>query len=410
VIKPSGWDVAVLVAVAVLCVLVVANGVEGAELVGGLAANAALLIVWFALGRRGADSRSGSAAIALLILLGGVATAITPSMATMQAILFPVLWQLARTTRGAVVTNMLLAVSVGIGYVVGLGPSLAVVLQATVIETISVIGSLAIGFWISRISIESEERRRLIAELHDTQELLAAASRDAGMLTERERLARELHDTIAQDLTGLVLLVQRTRREVVAADPTVGDTLDLLEDSARAALAETRGLVASSAPVGLSDGGIVAALERLGARMERETGIAVTVSIPAGGDACGGSGADAPATALDRDEEIVLLRCAQEGLSNVRRHANATAASVVLSVTDTSATVEVRDDGRGFDASLPRTGFGLDGLTDRLALVGGLLEIDSVPGSGTTLTARLPRHRGVAGAAQKTGDGIGVQA
>jgi signal transduction histidine kinase len=405
VIKPSGWDVAVLVAVAVLCVLVVANGVEGAELVGGLAANAALLVVWFALGRRGADSRSGSVAIVLLILLGGVATAITPSMATMQAILFPVLWQLARTTRGAVVTNALLAVSVGVGYAVGLGPSTAVLLQATVIEAISLTGSLAIGFWISRISIESEERRRLIAELHDTQKRLAAASRDAGMLTERERLARELHDTIAQDLTGLVLLVQRTRREVVAADPTVGETLDLLEDSARAALAETRALVASSAPVALSDGGIVAALERLGARMERETGITVTVSEPVGGD-----GAPAGAAALDRDEEIVLLRCAQEGLSNVRRHAGATAASVVLSVTDTTATVTVRDDGRGFDASLPRTGFGLDGLTDRLALVGGLLEIDSVPGSGTTLTARLPRHRGAAGAAQRAGDAIEVQA
>jgi signal transduction histidine kinase len=408
VIKPSGWDVAVLVAVAVLCVLVVANGVEGAELVGGLAANAALLVVWFALGRRGAESRSGSAAIVLLILLGGVATAITPSMATMQAILFPVLWQLARTTRGAVVSNVLLAVSVGIGYVVGLGPSMAVVLQATVIETISVIGSLAIGFWISRISIESEERRRLIAELHDTQELLAAASRDAGMLTERERLARELHDTIAQDLTGLVLLVQRTRREIAAGDPTVGETLDLLEDSARAALAETRALVASSAPVALSDGGIVAALERLGARLERETGIAVTVSVPAVGS--DGDRADAPATALDRDEEIVLLRCAQEGLSNVRRHAGATAASVALSVTDSNATITVRDDGRGFDASLPRTGFGLDGLTDRLALVGGLLEVDSVPGSGTTLTARLPRHRGVAGVTQRAGDGIEVQA
>jgi signal transduction histidine kinase len=405
VIKPSGWDIAVLVAVAVLCVLVVANGVEGPELVGGLAANAALLVVWFTLGRRGADSRSGRAAIVLLILLGGVATAVTPSLATMQAILFPVLWQLARTTREAVVTNVLLAVSVGIGYVVALGPSMAVVLQATVIETISVIGSLAIGFWISRISIESEERRRLIGELHDTRELLAAASRDAGMLTERERLARELHDTIAQDLTGLVLLVQRTRREVVAADPTVGETLDLLEDSARAALAETRALVASSAPVGLSDGGIASALERLGARMERETGIAVIVTVP-------GAGRDTAVSraALDRDEEIVLLRCAQEGLSNVRRHASATAASVALLITDSSATVVVRDDGRGFDAALPRTGFGLDGLADRLALVGGVLEIDSAANRGTTLTARLPRGSGPLAPAQRTGDGIEVQA
>lgn len=376
--RMTGWDVAVLAAVVVLSALVIANGAEGAELAGGLGANVVLLLVWALLGRRGAESRAAPVAIVLFIALGGVATAATPSMATMQAILFPVLWQLARTSRGAVVTNALLAVSVGLGYAVGLGFTADVVAQAAVIEGISFTGSLAIGFWISRISVESEERRRVLAELRETQDLLAAASRDAGVLGERQRLARELHDTIAQDLTGLVLLIQRTRRELQAADPTVGETLDLLEESARATLAETRGLVASSAPVTLADGGIVAALERLGDRIERETGIAVSV--------------EATGASLDRDEEVVLLRCAQEALSNVRRHANATSAVVSLVVDDAAAALSVGDDGAGFDASLPRSGFGLDGLADRLALVGGSLAIDTAAGRGTTLTARLPRR------------------
>lgn len=385
--RASGWDVAVLVAAVVLSVLVLANGAEGVELAGGLVANVAFVVVWFALGRRGDESRVALIASALVILVAGIATAITPSLATMQAIAFPVLWFLSRTTTRAVVSNVLLAVSVAIGFTVGLGLTTAVVLQAVVVEVISLAGSLAIGFWITRISLESEERKRLLAELRDTQELLAAASRDAGVLGERERLARELHDTIAQDLTGLVLLVQRTRREVQAGNPTVGETLDLLEDSARATLAETRALVAASAPVALAEGGLAAALERLAERIERESGIVVTVS------ARGLDGTESGSAALDRDDEIALLRLAQEGLSNVRRHAGAANATLALSVDGAGATLSVHDDGHGFDATRPRTGFGLDGLSDRFALAGGAIEIDSAPTSGTTVTGTLPAVR-----------------
>ena len=382
--RPGGWDVAVLVAAVVLSVLVLANGAEGTELTGGFLATTAFVVVWFVLGRRGDESRWALVASALVILIVGVATSITPSLATMQAIAFPVLWFLSRTTARAVVSNVLLAVSVAVGYTVGLGLTTTIVLQAVVIEVISLAGSLAIGFWITRISVESEERKRLLAELRDTQELLAAASRDAGVLGERERLARELHDTIAQDLTGLVLLVQRTRREVQAGHPTVGETLDLLEDSARATLAETRALVAASAPVALAEGGLVAALERLGERIQRESGIAVTVSAPLPDGAASGS------ATLDRDDEIALLRLAQEGLSNVRRHAGATTATIALSVDGSGATLSVHDDGHGFDTTRPRPGFGLDGLSDRFALVGGAIEIDSAPTRGTTLTGTLP--------------------
>ena len=210
--KVSGWDVAVLAAAVVLVALLAANRVTGDEFLGGVAAIAALVVVWFAVARRGSESAAAPVAVVLLIVLGGVATAATPALATMQAILFPLLWFLARSTRQAVMTNVLLAVSAGIGYVAGLGWSSDFVLEIVVIEVISLSGSFAIGFWISGISRESDERQRLLGELRDTQELLASANRDAGMLGERARLSRELHDTIAQDLTGLVLLTQRVRR------------------------------------------------------------------------------------------------------------------------------------------------------------------------------------------------------
>jgi signal transduction histidine kinase len=379
--SPGGWDIAVAAATAVLVALLVTNGAEGGELYGALAVLLGLLLVWFAIGRTAEEGGARAyAASALLILLAGVGTAISPSMATMQAIVFPLLWKASRSTRDAVAMNVLLALLVGAGYFVALGGTVGAFWQALVIETISLAGSFAIGFWITRISEESAARERLLDELRATQDRLAVVSRDAGVLSERERLAREIHDTIAQDLTGLVLLAQRTRRELVGGSPTVGETIDLLEHGARAALAETRALVASSAPVALAEGGIAAALVRLGERFGRETGIAVDVRADAGGP-------------LDRDTEVVLLRCAQEGLANVRKHSGAAGASVALVVSDAAATLVVRDDGSGFDAAAPRDGYGLDGLTARLALVGGTLGIETSPGSGTVLSASLPLAR-----------------
>lgn len=409
----TGWDAAVLAAVVVLCALVLANGDTGGELGGGFASIAVLAVVWFAVARRAAGADSGwdpaptgaavPVSMGLFIVLGGVATAANPSLATMQAILFPLLWMLARTMRGAVVANLLLAVSVVVGFLAGLGVTFAVLREAVVIEVISVAGSLAIGFWIARISRENAEHQRLLGELRDTQDRLAAASRDAGMVVERERLSRELHDTIAQDLTGLVLLTERVRRELVTGEQAVGETLELLEDSARAALAETRALVASSAPVGLVEGGLGAALDRLGSRIEREAGIRVAVSAPGSlNDAASGSGSGSRSgpdvAGLTRDEEVVLLRCAQEALSNVRRHASASHVEVSLAVSAEAAVLRVVDDGRGFDPSVvdsraSRTGFGLDGLAERLAIGGGSLSVESGEGRGTMLTATLPRVR-----------------
>ena len=373
-----GWDIAVASAAAILVALTLANGAGGTELAGAIGTIAALLVVWALVGRNGVDgSPRAYVFAALLILLSGVGTAISPGMATVQAIAFPLLWRCARATRDAVVLNVLLAASVGTGYVVRLGGTPSAFAQAAVIEVISLAGSFAIGFWITRISVESAARERLLDELSATQSQLAVVSRDAGVLSERERLAREIHDTIAQDLTGLVLLAQRTRRELIGGSPTVGETIDLLEESARSALAETRALVAASAPVALAEGGIAAALERLGERFGRETGIAVHIAAHT-------------ALPLDRDTEVVLLRCAQEGLANVRKHSGAAAASVSLRLDDAAVTLVVSDDGRGFDAAAPRSGYGLDGLRDRLALGGGSFHIETSPGSGTVLTASLP--------------------
>lgn len=276
----------------------------------------------------------------------------------------------------------MIALVVGVAFPIRLGFTPTPIVLAVVIEGISFVFAVAMGVWISRIAELGHERKRLLDDLTAAQAQLEVLHRDAGATDERERLARELHDTIAQSLTGQVLLVQRARRELAGGTLT-DETLELAESAARAALTETRSLVAASARVELPGGGLVGALEQLAARFQRESGITVAVH----------STLDVP---LDRDAEVVLLRCAQEGLANVRKHAGALSVHVELSSEAGFARVEVADDGHGFEPVVAASaGFGLSGLRDRLGLVGGSLAIDGTAGA-TTLTARVPLHSAAA--------------
>lgn len=372
------WDIAVVSTGAVLAALLLANQVTTSDFVWALVVYAAIAVVWFALGRGHENGvPRAMAASALIIVLAGVGTAITPSMATAQVIVFPLAWYFAKDLRHGIVSSVLVTLSVGTGYFFSAGADLESLLEALAVEGISLAGSLAIGLWITRISTESASRARLLDELTAAQDSLAALNRDAGVASERERLAREIHDTIAQEITGLVLLAQSSRRELEGGRYVEAQAqLDLLEESARTALAETRALVAASATVGLADDGIGAALTRLAERFGRETGTIVTLDV-----------ADVPV--LGRDTEVVLLRCAQEGLANVRKHARAGSVTLELSSTAGTITLIVRDDGSGFDPRATTDGFGLEGMRDRLALVGGSLAISSSP-AGTELIASLP--------------------
>lgn len=340
---------------------------------------AVLQIAYLAVGRKalGGASRFTASFTFVLIIGSGVLVACSPNLAFVQAIAFPLLWVLLTRTRIAVAANIALALSVTIGFIVSTGPGSDNLAQTGLIESISLVGSLALGLWISRIAELSSERLRLLDELTATQAQLAVAHHDTGVVSERERLAREIHDTIAQSLTGIVMLCQRAQRELGSGQLTsLADQLQLLEEGARDALVEARSMVAASAPVDLG-GGIASALDRLAERFQRETGIAISVTAII-------------SVELDRDTEVVLLRCAQEALANVRKHSHATFATVHLLTELLSATLSVTDDGAGFDVNCAETGFGLPGMRERLMLVNGALAVSSVPGGGTSLSVSLP--------------------
>lgn len=374
------WHLGVVTVSVVLCgIVALTQGITPRTGIG-LVALGVFLAGWFAFGWRfECDPRAAVLIVVLSIVVVPIAVYGSPTFTTMQTIVFPILWSAIRSLRRAIIVNAVFAVLVGVGFYFSLGASLDSLGQAVAIEAFSLAFSIALGLWITTIERRSTEKQALLDELRDTQQQLATLSRDAGVTSERERLAREIHDTIAQDLTGLVLIAQRASRELASGDTAAaGQQLAVLEEGARTALAETRALVASSAPPSLDGSGIAAALERLGERFERETSMLVEVT----GDV---------SLALDRDLEVVLLRCAQEGLANVRKHSGASRASIRLVLTGAERSLRISDNGAGFDPAAARDGYGLSGMRERLALVGGTLDIET-GADGTTLLVTLPRE------------------
>lgn len=394
---PAGWgwwDVA-----SVGVPLVTALATWGVTLTGGwpgpergLASAAVMLVAplaWLTFGRavvaEEADGRFWTprslAYQAVLVVVLGVATGLAPNAAILQCLAYPTVWFFAAGVRGAVVGSAVVASSMAVGHAAGQGWAPDAVGSAVVIALLSFGLSMGLGLWITRIAAYGEERARLLDELTAAQDRLAHANRDAGMLEERERIARDIHDTIAQSLTGIVLLAQRAGTELraggddaPAATPAAA-TVAAIEENARDALAEARGLVAAVSPASLDDGGVVAAVRRFAARFERETGIPVAVT-------------DDVRDPVARDTEVVLLRCVQEALANVRKHAGASRTTVHLVSADGAASVRIEDDGCGFDVGAPHDGFGLEGMRRRLGVDGGRLDVTSGP--GTCLTATVP--------------------
>ena len=239
--------------------------------------------------------------------------------------------------------------------------------------------ALIIGLFIDGILRESAQRKALVEELHATRDELAAVERASGASAERERLAREIHDTLAQGFTSIVVLAQTGEAALGAGDrDEAARRLAEIQTTARENLAEARALVSSMTPPALQSASLGDALTRVARRHTEQTGVVVDVAV------------EGPVRALPSTSEVAALRAAQELLANAARHAGASRISVVLRYDEDGATVTVDDDGVGFDPDAPRTGYGLDGLAARLEQVGGLADITSSPGGGTSARVRVP--------------------
>jgi len=221
----------------------------------------------------------------------------------------------------------------------------------------------------------ARERAELLDDLLQAQDDLAQTQREAGALSERTRLSRDIHDTLAQGFASILLL----SRAGLAASMDREKLLGQIEQTAAENLEESRRIVAALTPAALDEVPLLAALSRIAARLEEETGIRASVEVPA-------------ECALALEQEIAMLRVAQSALANVRQHSGATTAQISVSQHDDTLTMSISDDGTGFDPSDrtgSKSGYGLAAMSSRLRELGGNLEVSSSP-VGTRITATLP--------------------
>ena len=207
---------------------------------------------------------------------------------------------------------------------------------------------------------------------------LLVEAREKAALEERQRLARELHDSVSQALYGIALGAQTTRKMLGDGSPRAGEPLDYVISLAEAGMAEMRALIFELRPESLEQEGLVAALGKQVAALEARHGLQVEDDL-----------SEEPPVPLPVKEAI--YRIAQEALHNTVRHARAAKVRIGLSRDPGYTTVEVEDDGLGFDAGADFPGhLGLRSMRERAARLGGTLEVLSAPGAGTRIRARIP--------------------
>jgi two-component system, NarL family, sensor histidine kinase UhpB len=227
---------------------------------------------------------------------------------------------------------------------------------------------------VERATESDAERRRLVAHTVDLIE------------RERRRISRELHDQFNASLLSV-----RLRAEALAIDD--GRPLDAAEVVATAnaitreverIYGDARRMIKSLRPEVLDSVGLAGALaEAVRTFNADRSGCDVDLDVPP---------LDKPLPKLSDEASIAAFRLVQEALSNIRKHAGAARARIVVHFDARSGDVilEVEDNGVGFDPSLRSAGFGLLGMRERLASVGGLLDVRSTPGQGTQVRARFP--------------------
>lgn len=212
-----------------------------------------------------------------------------------------------------------------------------------------------------RLAEKEQQRSRLLQAFLTAQE------------EERGRISRDLHDQIGQALTGILLGLDQN------LDHPDVHSLQQLKELASVTLSDVRRIALDLRPSVLDELGLEAGIRRYARDVHERYGldVSVLVNLP---------------SRLERQEEVVLYRVVQEGITNIVRHASANRGSVVVTSYNSYVQCVVEDDGVGFEPEslLPGEQVGLMGMRERLEVLGGSLRIESERGQGSALYARLP--------------------
>lgn len=298
---------------------------------------------------------------------------------------------------GVAVTSMIMAV----GYMGGIdqiNPDRWSLWAA--ISAVTILLASTSFYFTDTTDVDGRMQRRALAELHaansrlesaleengELQAQLLTRAREAGVLDERQRMARDIHDTLAQSLAGILTQLQaaeQTMNDPAALRDHVRSALDL----AREGLVEARRTVHALGPSALIEARLPDAIEAVARRWSETAQVDAVMTT---------TGDPRP---MHPELEVTILRAAQEALTNVAKHAQATRVALTLSYMEDLVTLDVRDDGVGFEpGTAPRPdgegddvgGFGLAGMRQRVQRLAGRLVIESEPGSGTAISAAVP--------------------
>ncbi|MGW9213692.1 sensor histidine kinase [Embleya sp. NPDC055664] len=319
-----------------------------------------------------------------VLIVGLVALAyVRDGGASLYVASLPHFWFAARAPYPAIMRSGVAAAGTVLGGVASQGWSPDLLTGNTTATLIAYAVSVPVGLSVHRYIEQNGARvRALDSELAGARERLADADLRRGAAEERERLAREIHDTLAQGFASIVVLAEAARSGLANDPDTSARQLASIERTARENLAEARVLVGAAPQSGLVTGSPARVLRRTLDRFAQDTGITVDAELPD--------------VECDQRTRIALLRCTQESLANIRKHADAGTVGVVLTRVADGVELEITDDGRGFVVDEAR-GFGLDGMRRRLAELGGELTVTSSVGDGTRILAMIPVD-GAAGA------------
>lgn len=247
-------------------------------------------------------------------------------------------------------------------------------------------GYLFFGFVTNALKVARQaqaQNERLLSELQAKNRQLEEYSHQVETLAaveERNRLAREVHDTLGHYLTTSAVQLEAAQRLVLSNPEKAAALIGNARGQVREALLELRqtvGRLREPLEIELS---LPQSLARLAQDFQAASGITVFLELAE------------PPCRISPGQRIALFRAAQEGLTNVQRHASAAHVWLRLVCPSGAVCLEVQDDGLGFqlDQGEPPAGFGLLGLQERAGILGGSLEVQRVPGGGTLLRMSLP--------------------
>jgi signal transduction histidine kinase len=268
---------------------------------------------------------------------------------------------------------------------------------------ISVFFSAMIGWAIDRLDETNKRNAQLVVSLERQQRTIRQMSRQEGINAERQRMAGELHDTIAQSLASILALGRAAVAEIEGEESTAAlQHLAMIVDASQEGLDDTRRLIANMAPSRLQSDGLLRTVNHIVQTTRDGAGLDIDLDC------------DRDLPILNQQAQVAVVRIVQEALVNVTRHAKATRVRIGIHAVSQEANdgkgngneegktawirVSIGDDGRGFDtASLDDAAFGITGhgygcvdMRRRTRQLGGVFDITSQPGQGTTVTACLP--------------------